>query len=176
MLENLEPPVEEPADIQHLRAALRNSQRDLLKAKDRMEHLTEVTRAAAFDAMISMGGVPKVAPPAKDRRKGRAEVALWVMGDWQGSKITTSYNSDIMRRRVLEFTDRAIAITEIQRSHHPVRECYIAFTGDMVEGLWNYPGQAWEVDSTLFEQYVNVSVQSATAFHDQTTSTACATN
>jgi hypothetical protein len=116
MLENLEPPIEEPADIQHLRAALRNSQRDLLKAKDRMEHLTEVTRAAAFDAMISMGGVPKLPAPIKDKRKGRAEVALWVMGDWQGSKVTTSYNSEIMRKRVLEFTERAIAITEIQRS------------------------------------------------------------
>jgi len=82
---------------------------------------------------------------------------LWVMGDWQGSKVTTSYNTDIMRKRVLEFTDKAIAVTEIQRSHHPVRECVIAFTGDQVEGLWNYPGQAWEIDSTLFEQYVNVS-------------------
>lgn len=157
MLEDLTPPAEEPADIQHLRAALRQAKRDLYKAKDRMEHLTEVTHAAAFEAMLSMGGVPPVPAPTKDKRKGRAEVALWVMGDWQGSKITTSYNSEIMRKRVLEFTERAIAITEIQRSHHPVRECYIAFTGDMVEGLWNYAGQAWEVDSTLFEQYVTVS-------------------
>jgi hypothetical protein len=31
------------------------------------------------------------------------------------------------------------------------------FGGDMVEGLFNFPGQVFEIDSTLFEQYVNVS-------------------
>jgi hypothetical protein len=157
LLENLEPEQPEPEDVKLLRAALRHAQRDLLKAKDRTEHLTEVTRSAAFDAMVALGGVKPVQAPGKDKRKGSSEVALWVMGDWQGSKVTTSYNSEVMRRRVLQFADKAVAITEIQRSHHPVRECVIAFTGDMVEGLWNYPGQAWEIDSTLFEQYVNVS-------------------
>ena len=54
MLENLEPPVEEPADVQALRKALVHAQRDLLKAKDRTEHLVEVTHAAAFDAMLAL--------------------------------------------------------------------------------------------------------------------------
>jgi hypothetical protein len=31
------------------------------------------------------------------------------------------------------------------------------FGGDMVEGLFNFPSQAFEIDATLFEQYVNVS-------------------
>jgi hypothetical protein len=31
------------------------------------------------------------------------------------------------------------------------------FGGDMIEGLFNFPSQAFEIDSTLFEQYVNVS-------------------
>ena len=31
------------------------------------------------------------------------------------------------------------------------------FGGDMIEGLFNFPGQVFEIDSTLFEQYVNVS-------------------
>lgn len=157
MLQDLEPPEQEPADVKLLRAALRRAHTQIAQAKDRSEHLTEVTRAAAFDAMIALGGISKSQAPVKDKRKTSAEVALWVMGDWQGSKVTTSYNSKIMRKRVLQFTDKAAAITEIQRTHHPVKECYIAFTGDMVEGLWNYPGQAWEIDSTLFEQYVNVS-------------------
>jgi hypothetical protein len=62
-----------------------------------------------------------------------------------------------MRKRVLEFADKAIKITDIQRADHPVRECFILFGGDMVEGLFNFPTQAFEVDATLFEQYVNVS-------------------
>jgi hypothetical protein len=62
-----------------------------------------------------------------------------------------------MRERVLLFTHKAVAVTEIQRADHPVKEVVIAFGGDMVEGLFNFPSQPFEIDSTLFEQYVNVS-------------------
>jgi hypothetical protein len=58
---------------------------------------------------------------------------------------------------VLRITDKAVSITATQRADHPVKNCVIAFGGDMVEGLFNFPSQAFEIDSTLFEQYVNVS-------------------
>lgn len=70
---------------------------------------------------------------------------------------TTTYNSEVMRERVMLFCDKARRITEIQRADHPVRHCVIAFGGDMVEGLFNFPTQAFEIDSTIFAQYVNVS-------------------
>jgi hypothetical protein len=38
-------------------------------------------------------------------------VALWHLTDWQGSKRTTTYNSQVMRDRVLRFTDKAHKIT-----------------------------------------------------------------
>jgi len=79
------------------------------------------------------------------------------MTDWQGAKRTTSYDSQVMNRRVLQFAERAVRITEIQRADHPVKECVILFGGDMVEGLFNFPTQAFEIDATLFEQYVTVS-------------------
>jgi hypothetical protein len=63
-----------------------------------------------------------------------------------------------MRTRALQFTEKAQTITDIQRSDHPVRKCVIMFGGDMVEGLWNFPTQPYEVDSTLFDQYVNVAM------------------
>jgi len=157
MLDDLmTPPEPEAEDVQLLRKALRHAQRDLLKAKDRTEHLVEVTQSAAFDAMLSMGRVPPVPTPNKDKRKG-GEVALWHMTDWQGAKKTASYNSEVMRERVLRFTQKAVAITDIQRADHPVKDCVIAFGGDMVEGLFNFPSQAHEIDATIFEQYVNVS-------------------
>ena len=156
MLEDLTPPEEEPADVKILRQALTRAQRDLLKAKDRTEHLVEVTQNAALDAMLALGGIAPVREPAKDKRKG-SEAALWHMTDWQGAKRTTTYNSEIMRERVLRFTEKAVGITNIQRADHPVKECVIAFGGDMVEGLFNFPTQAFEIDSTIFEQYVNVS-------------------
>jgi hypothetical protein len=157
LLEDLEPPAEDSEETKALRAALRRAQRAVIEAKDRNRQLVEVTQEAAYDAMLALGGVKNVTPPAKDKRKGSEEVALWVMGDWQGSKVTPSYDTEVMFRRVMQFAEKAVTITDIQRSHHPVRQATIAFTGDMVEGLWNYPTASWEVDSTLFEQYVNVS-------------------
>lgn len=157
LLDDLEPPVEDTEETKALRAALRRAQRAVVEARDRNSQLVEVTQAAAYDAMVALGGVKNVTPPPRDRRKGSEEVALWVMGDWQGSKVTPSYDTEVMFRRVMQFAEKAVTITNIQRSHHPVKNVTIAFTGDMVEGLWNYPTASWEVDSTLFEQYVNVS-------------------
>lgn len=157
MLEDLTPPEQEPEDVNLLRSALRRTQVQLAQAKERNEHLVEVTKQAAFDAMLSLGSVPPVPKPVKDKRKKKEEVALWVMTDWQGAKKTTTYNTEVMRKRVLQFTDKAVAITKIQRNDHPVRNCVIAFGGDMIEGLFNFPTQPYEIDATLFEQYVNVS-------------------
>lgn len=157
MLENLEPTPEEPADVKLLRAALSRAQKQLLQAKDRTEHLVEVTHQAAYDAMVALGKIEPVKTPKRDTRKHSEEVALWHMTDWQGAKRTTSYNTEIMRERVMRFTNKAIAITNIQRKDHPVKKVVIAFGGDMVEGLFNFPTQAFEIDSTIFEQYVNVS-------------------
>jgi hypothetical protein len=104
-----------------------------------------------------MGPITAVPAPELTASKKKAEVALWHMTDWQGAKKTTSYNSEVMRTRVLSFAEKAVRITDIMRADHPVNEVVIMFGGDMVEGLFNFPSQAFEIDSTLFEQYVNVS-------------------
>jgi hypothetical protein len=57
----------------------------------------------------------------------------------------------------MEFASKAVKITDIQRADHPVKNCVIMFGGDMIEGLFNFPTQSWEVDSSLFGQYINVS-------------------
>jgi hypothetical protein len=145
------------AEIEELQNALRTTQRQLAKAKQRTDELVLVTHEAAKQAMLTMGGVPVVRRPAKSKSTGSPEVALWHMTDWQGAKVTPSYNSEVMRERVMRFCDKAVAITDIQRAHHPVDECVIMFGGDMVEGLFNFATQAFEIDATIFEQYVNVS-------------------
>jgi len=147
----------ESKDVKELRQALLRIQKQLKKAKERTEELVETTQQAAYDAMLTYGPIKIVAAAEIDKRKTKAEVALWHMTDWQGAKRTTSYNSEIMRKRVLEFAEKAVRITDIQRADHPVKDCTIMFGGDMVEGLFNFPTQAFEVDATLFEQYVNVS-------------------
>lgn len=145
------------SDVVELRKALIRTQKQLKDAKQRTEELVEATIQAAFDATLSMGAIKEVVAPVIDKRKVKSEVALWHLTDWQGSKKTTTYNSQIMRKRVMEFVTKAKRITEIQRADHPVKDVVIMFGGDMVEGLFNYPAQLHEIDATLFEQYVTVS-------------------
>lgn len=147
----------ESADVVELRKALIRVQKQLKEAKQKTEEYVEATIQSAYDATLAMGPVKNVKEPVPDKRKKNNECALWHLTDWQGSKKTTSYNSEVMRSRVFSFIDKAKRITEIQRADHPVKDVVILFGGDMVEGLFNYPAQLHEVDATLFEQYVNVS-------------------
>jgi hypothetical protein len=147
----------ESDDVKELRNALFRIQKQLIKAKTKTEDLVEATHQAAYDAMLAMGPITPIEQKTIKVGKGKPEVALWHMTDWQGAKKTTTYNSQVMRTRVLEFAQKAVRITEIHRANHPVKDCYILFGGDMVEGLFNFPNQVFEIDSTLFEQYVNVS-------------------
>jgi len=144
-------------NIRELQQAVIRLQKQLRKAKERNEALIEVTHQAAYDAMISMGKIEPVPAPATQKSSKTAEVALWHLTDWQGAKRTTSYDSEIMRKRVMAFCQKAIRITDIHRADHPVKSCTIMFGGDMIEGLFNFPSQVFEIDATIFEQYVTVS-------------------
>lgn len=143
--------------VKELRLALARSQKQLAKARERTDELVEAVISASKDATLAVGEIPSIPEPKKDKRVKKGEVALWHLTDWQGAKKTVSYNSEIMRKRVMDFASKAIHITDIQRADHPVKECVIMFGGDMIEGLFNFPTQSWEVDASLFTQYTNVS-------------------
>jgi len=147
----------ESTDVAVLRKALIRAQRQMAENKQKDKGLVEATYQGAYDAMLAQGKVPAVLAPKKDPRKARAEVALVHSTDWQGAKVTTSYNSEIMRTRVLQFADKIVQLTDLQRKHHPVREVVVMFGGDMIEGLFNYPAQLWQIDASLFGQFTNVS-------------------
>lgn len=148
--------LESQGEIDELRSALIRAQRELVRAKAKTDHLVTATIQAAHDAALARPFAP-VPAPAKDARKKSAEVAVWHLTDWQGAKVTPSYNSQVMHDRINLFVDKAQRITEIQRADHPVRDCYILLGGDMIEGLFNFPTQPFEIDATLFEQFVTVS-------------------
>jgi len=145
--------------IEALQGTAQRLSKQLAAAKNRNAELVDAVYRAAHDSMLVLGPVAPVPQPPKDKRgsKHKNEAALWHLTDWQGSKRTTSYNSDVMRTRVLRFCDKAQSITEIQRTDHPVKDCVIMFGGDMVEGLFNFATQPFEIDATIFEQYVLVS-------------------
>jgi hypothetical protein len=154
-LENLKR--SEDPEIKELRLALARTQKQLSKARQKTDELVEAVINASKDATLAFGAITPVKDPVKDKRIKNEEVALWHLTDWQGAKKTASYDSEIMRQRVMEFASKAVKITDIQRADHPVKNCVIMFGGDMIEGLFNFPTQSWEVDSSLFGQYINVS-------------------
>jgi hypothetical protein len=171
---SLEDDIKAEASDRELRQALGTALRQLARAKAKTEDLVDAVYRAVGDAMVAKPPKAVTAPP-HDRRKGHPEVALWHLTDWQGSKVTTTYNSEVMRTRVHAFVDTATDITAIQRTHHPVPGCVILFGGDMIEGLFNYPTQAFEVDASLFDQWTGVSnlmvevVRRALATHETVT-------
>jgi hypothetical protein len=138
------------------KAALNRTLRQLASAKAKTVDLVAAVYAAVGDA-ITANPTPPVPAPKRDQRKGRPEVALWHLTDWQGAKVTPSYNSKVMRDRVHHYIDSTERITEIQRAAHPVRSCHVLFGGDLVEGLFNFPTQVFEIDATLFQQWIQVS-------------------
>ena len=50
----------------------------------------------------------------------------------------------------MRVVDKTIRLTEIQRAAHPVDEIIVMLGGDMIENIQTFPGQPFEVDSTLF--------------------------
>lgn len=148
---------ESDPQIAELRKALVNTQKQLAKARERNEELVEATHLGAYEAMLALGPVQPVKAPPADKRKAKAEIALIHSTDWQGSKVTPSYSTEIMQKRVMQFAEKVGHLTEIQRTHHPVKKCVVMFGGDMVEGLFNYPAQLWQIDNSLFGQFVTVS-------------------
>lgn len=140
-------------EVGDLRSALTRAQEQLRQAKAKTDQLVDAVHAAAKDAILATGPPPPVPAPKRDARKRKPEVAVWHLTDWQGAKLTTSYNTEVMRERVLRYCDKAERLTEIQRTDHPVRDCVILFGGDMIEGLFNFPSQPFEIDATIFGQY-----------------------
>lgn len=146
-------------ELHDLRDALRRANEKINKNKITSEFVAEAAMQGAEAAVLALGR-PKVTPHISTATKGRqrrAEGALWHLTDWQGAKLTTTYNSEVMAERAARFVRKAGKITEIQRADHPVRDARILLGGDMIEGLFNFPTQPYEIDMTLFDQFVNVA-------------------
>lgn len=145
-------------EIAELRRALKTSQLAESRSKIKSQGIIEAVYSAAKDASLATGNARRTpALPKKDARKTKAEVALVHATDWQCGKKTQSYDIETLSQRIETFAEKIIELTEIQRAHHPVKECVIMFGGDMVEGVSIFPGQAYEIEAHLFEQLFEVS-------------------
>src|SRR5690242_11369354 len=94
-------------DAAALRRLIGTLQGQLRRAKAKTEDLVDASQRGAREAVLGLGPMPPIPAPKPDRRRKKAEVALWHLTDWQGAKVTTSYNSTVMRERVLRYCDKA---------------------------------------------------------------------
>jgi hypothetical protein len=124
------------------------------KLKTKEVHLADAIYRAVKEEMEQgkLYNTPKVPAPKKDTRKASEEVAVAVLADWQLGKITPDYNSAVCEKRIQQYADKVIHLTEIQRQDHPVRELRIWCLGDIVEGELIFPGQEFLIDSGLYRQ------------------------
>lgn len=106
----------------------------------------------ARDAAVVLGIPPKVPASKSDKRQGKAEVALLHLSDLHVGKVTQSFNTQVAEKRIDALAKRVVQLTEIERADHPVREIHVMLGGDFAENVNIFPGQAFEVDSNLFQQ------------------------
>lgn len=143
------------SNLIELKKALLHSQRAEAKAKFKTANLIDAVYEAAANSLLSTPR-PKIISPVKDTRKGKPEVALVHLTDWQAGKKTVSYDIPTLSSRIEEMIKKVLSLTEIQRAHHPVRECVVMLGGDMVEGVSIFPGQQYEIGAHLYEQMFEV--------------------
>jgi len=97
--------------------------------------------------------MPQIKSPSiKSAKTGTPETAVAVFADWQLGKVTPTYNSDILGRRIETYTEKLLDITQLQRADHPVDNLHVWLLGDIVEGEEIFPGQSHLIDSGLYRQ------------------------
>lgn len=107
---------------------------------------------AAFDAFSNFE-LPKIKTPTlKSNKHNTPETAVAVFADWQMGKITPTYNTEVLEKRIELYTEKLLEITEIQRLHHNVDNLHVWLLGDIVEGEEIFAGQSHLIDSGLYRQ------------------------
>ena len=138
-------------DDADLRAANLRLLRKLDKANASKQELVDAVYRAAMDAASALT-IPPVTKPAKDNRRGKPEVAVAMLSDWQLGKKTPTYTSEVCEQRVQRYADKVASLAEIQRADHPIREARVWLLGDLVEGELIFPGQSHRIDASLYRQ------------------------
>jgi len=143
-------------DVENSSVFLRSENRRLAKLAEKYKNVKSEAVVsvyqAAFDA-FSTFELPKIkAPTLKSNRQTSPEVAVAVFSDWQMGKVTASYNTQVLEKRIELYTEKLLEITEIQRLHHNVDELHVWLLGDIVEGEEIFAGQSHLLDSGLYRQ------------------------
>lgn len=140
------------ARYEELQGIIRRRDKALAKERDRTEVIRKAIHQAIEDGIAGLE-FADLRPPKRDRRGAQDEEwAIAVLSDWQLGKRTPTYDSEVTEERVSLYAKKVSQIVEIQRLDHPVRRLAVFLVGDMIEGELIFPGQAHEIDSSLYRQ------------------------
>lgn len=139
-------------ESEELRRTVTDLQTRLRRSQAKTADLIDAVRQGAREAAVVLGNPPAIPKPKADKRTKQTEVALLHVSDWQIGKVTETYNADVAAARVDTLAAKTLQLAAIERADHPVREAHVLLGGDMVEGITIFPGQAFEVDLSLFQQ------------------------
>jgi len=137
--------------VRFLQDTNRRLMAQLTKARVSKQDLVDAVYRAASDGIANLDIKP-VVPPRLDKRQKSAETAVAVLSDWQLAKMTETYSSKVCEERIEKYAEKVIALTDIQRADHPVRDCRVYLLGDILEAELIFPGQAHAVDASLYRQ------------------------
>ena len=136
------------------------------KVKAKKDDLVSAVYRAVTD-QVDKYQVPSTPSPVNDRRTKGEEVAVAVLSDWQLAKVTPDYNSLVCEERIHKYADKVVALTEIQRADHPVKDIHVWVLGDIVEGELIFPGQSFLIDGGLYRQVTIDGPRIMTSFFDK---------
>ena len=134
--------------------ALTRALRRLAKREDNTAALVAAVERAAKDA--ALGAPARIPPPRPGKATGSPLVPLLHLTDWQAGKTNEEFGIDVLERRLRVCLEVVGKIARDIRTSRPCDEAHVMLGGDMVEGTTIFPGQAWEVEASLFTQLFEV--------------------
>lgn len=150
-IEEIIAPADEASTLDYLRSENRRLSNAAEKAKNHKAELIGAVYQSIADNIAAVKVRTSKAPRLRSS-VGAPEVAAVGVSDWQLSKVTSTYNTDICEERVELYGDKIISITEVQRSDHPVSDVHLWVVGDIVEGEMIFAGQSHLLDRSLYAQ------------------------
>ena len=156
----------ESQKIQELKADNLRILRQLDKAKNKKADLIDAMYEAV-STNLRTWDKPKIPKPTiKKKQKTAEEIAVAILSDVQLAKVTPDYDTNVAEARVVEYANKIVDLTNIQRNAHTVKKCAVLVAGDIVEGELIFPGQSHLIDSSLYSQVTIDGPRILTKFFD----------
>jgi len=155
----------ESVKIQELKSDNLKLLKQLDKAKNKKEDMIEAVYSAV-STNLRTWNKPLIPKPKLSKANKNQEIAVAVLTDVQLAKVTPDYNTEIAEKRVIEYANKIVELTNLQRNAHPVNKCVVLAAGDIVEGELIFPGQSHLIDSSLYHQVTVDGPRILTKFFD----------